>query len=150
MASLSKKIANGFSKKHITSDEKIKMGIRAVVGFIPVIVFLAFSERDFKYFLTLKSYLASNFRTASIVTAFVFLSWLAYNTVADQIRTDFRNDKQKNAHRITTLVVFGLVIVAIKVGFCIFGGGTVIFFLPELIEIILFGLMLYLCNMKQG
>ena len=47
MASLSKKFANGFGKKHFTSDEKIKTGIRAVVGLIPVIVFLAFSARDF-------------------------------------------------------------------------------------------------------
>ena len=149
MASLSQKFKTGFGK-HYTTDEKIKTGIRAVVAIVPLIVFSVLSDRDFKYLLTLKSYLASNFRTASIVTAAVFFCVVVFNTIADQIRTDFRNDKQKNAHRIATLVFFGLVVSAIKVLFCIVGGGTAIFFLPELIEIVALGLLLYLCNMKQG
>ena len=149
MASLSQKFSTGFGK-YYTSDEKIKTGVRAVAGIVPLILFSVISARDFKYYLTLKSYLADNFRTASIVTAAVFLGWLVYNTIADQITTNIRSDSQKKSHRLFQLVLFSVVILAIKSVFCIVVGGKLIFFVPELIEIILFALMLFFCNMKQG
>ena len=153
MANLSQRLKEGFVDQY-TTEEKVKTVIRVVAGIVPVILFSVMTARDIRlnfHNFTLPK--AETIRTLSIITAVIFLLWLAFNTVSDQITEKRRKDNQKNSHRIVTLVAFSAVVLLIKcIGFLIIQKTGFAFagIIPELIEIVLFGLMLFLCNMKRG
>lgn len=150
MSAFIENFQRGFGKLR-TKEELRNIFIRAAVGILPLILYVAFSAKNFKHVLGIGStHGAKAFRYASIATALIFLLVLTINTILDQSRPAPRSSSDRLKHRLGWLIIFSGGILVFKITILVIFAGTAIFILPDLLSIVLFGLMLFLCNMKQG
>ena len=153
MSVFTRRFSEGFGTQY-TTEEKVKTVVRAVVGVVPLVLYSVMTSKFIRrtfHSITMRE--ADTIRVLSIITALIFLLWLVFNTIADQITPTVRKGGKKNAHRLTHLAIFSIVVLLFKIiVFLIIHhtGPGFAGLLPEFIEIALFALMLYLCNMKRG
>ncbi len=149
------KLKDSFSlKMNLTPSDLAKIIIRAVVAIVVIIVCFSFSADFFHDQLGVKDQKAEIIHIMSIINSFVFFGLLVVDTIWSQMTSKEKFGMMKHVFRLLKTLVFAGIVVLLKfiVFVALFHGDPFIWecLTLEIMEIVVFGLLMSLCHMQRG